>query len=227
MVTFSDMTTLLLTFFVLLLSMSSLKNAKIKQLLSSFNRYEFSIVQFDQKAESSPSGQSFKPIPELILDPPRFLGTGKGGGPLGESMQDLIDAAGLEEQVEIKRESKLLKITITDQVLFRSGRAKLRVENQRLLKELGSVIKATPVPIRIEGHTDDIPISTERYPSNWELSADRALAVLHFFQSEVGISPERISAVGYGEFKPVADNATEKGRALNRRVEIRLIGAFD
>ena len=222
MITFSDMTTLLLTFFVLLLSMSSLKNAKIKQLLSSFNKYGFSILEFDWQSQIR-SGFKFEPIPGMIFIP----SGGMAGTGLHENLESYVQETGLESQIEIERELEMLKITITDQVLFQPAKAELRDENKRILREIGKIIKEVGVPIRIEGHTDNLPISTDRFPSNWELSAARALSVLHFFQEDVVIKPWMLSAAGYGEYKPIADNGTPEGRTLNRRVEIHLIGAFE
>ncbi|MBS3799763.1 MAG: OmpA family protein, partial [Thioalkalivibrio sp.] len=104
-------------------------------------------------------------------------------------------------------------------VLFPSGSATLNPEAEALLQDVGEILAPRVSRIHVEGHTDDVPIRTEVYPSNWELSSGRAAAVVSLFE-EVGVNPENLVALGYGEHRPVASNATPEGRAENRRVSI-------
>ncbi|MCM8787609.1 MAG: OmpA family protein [Candidatus Omnitrophica bacterium] len=129
-----------------------------------------------------------------------------------------------DSQVRLKMEEKGLVITFVAEVLFDSGKAILKPESLPILDKVVMILKEE-VPennIGIEGHTDNQPIKYSGWKSNWELSTHRALSVLHYLESK-GISPERLSATGYGPYKPVASNATAKGRQLNRRVEIVIL----
>ncbi len=111
-------------------------------------------------------------------------------------------------------------VSVSDAFLFESGRADISPDAHQLLNGIALLLKAKDYPILAEGHTDNRPISTLRYPSNWELSADRAVRVVKYLHEQGGILPWRLSAVGYGESRPKADNSTPKGRVQNRRVEI-------
>ena len=129
-----------------------------------------------------------------------------------------------KKQVSLKMEEKGLVITFVAEVLFDSGKAKLRRDSLPILDKVVRVLKED-VPennIGIEGHTDNEPIKYSRWKSNWELSAHRALSVLHYLESK-GIEPRRLSAIGYGEYHPVAPNDTPEHKQLNRRVEIVIL----
>ena len=128
------------------------------------------------------------------------------------------------KQVRLAMEKKGLVITFVAEVLFDSGKAKLRKDSLPILDKVAKILEKN-VPnnnIGIEGHTDNQPIKYSGWKSNWELSAARALSVLHYLEKE-GIPPKRLSAIGYGEYRPVASNDTKEGKQLNRRVEIVII----
>ena len=129
-----------------------------------------------------------------------------------------------DKQVKLEMQEKGLVITVLGEVLFDSGKAVLRKESYPMLDKIASILKRQLADhkIGIEGHTDNQPIKYSGWKSNWELSAHRALSVLHHLQ-EAGISPDRLSAIGYGEYRPVASNRTPEGRQLNRRVEIVIL----
>lgn len=130
-----------------------------------------------------------------------------------------------DKQVKLQMMERGLVITVVGDVLFDSGKAKIRPEAYPILDKIGAVLKEN-VPhlkVGIEGHTDNQPIQYSGWKSNWELSSARALSVLHYIVDEKGISPDRVSAVGYGEYHPVAPNDTKEGRQLNRRVEIVIL----
>ncbi len=139
---------------------------------------------------------------------------------------------GLQQEVEegritIRRLKGKLSVQVLDEILFDSGSAEIKPEGQEVLRRVGRILKQQrDKGIVIEGHTDNVPISgalAERFPTNWELSTARATSVVRFLQDEVGIAPERLSAVGYGPYRPVAPNDTPEGRAKNRRIEIKLV----
>jgi chemotaxis protein MotB len=128
-----------------------------------------------------------------------------------------------EGQIEIQRLRGRLQIRALEQILFDSGSAELKTEGREVLSKVASQLKAgTSGRILVEGHTDNVPISNERFASNWELSGARALRVVRLL-IEQGVEPQRLSAIAVGEFRPIADNGTREGRARNRRIEIVLL----
>lgn len=133
-----------------------------------------------------------------------------------------------DKQVKLEMMEKGLVITVVGDLLFDSGKAKIKNEAEPLLDKVASVLKEN-VPrlnVGIEGHTDNQPIKHSGWKSNWELSTARALSVLHYLVNQKGISPNRLSAIGYGEYRSVASNNTSQGRQLNRRVEIVILPEF-
>lgn len=133
-----------------------------------------------------------------------------------------------DKQVKLEMMGKGLVITILGDVLFDSGKAKIRPESYPILDKVATVLKEN-VPglnVGIEGHTDSVPIKFSGWKSNWELSTARALSVLHYLVEEKDIFPQRVSALGYGEYRPVASNSTKEDRQLNRRVEIVILPQF-
>ncbi|MEJ2197417.1 MAG: OmpA family protein [Desulfuromonadales bacterium] len=132
-------------------------------------------------------------------------------------------------EVRISELKGKLTVNVVDKILFDSGKASLKPAGIKVLQQIGDILNsAVDKNIQVEGHTDNVPISgglAARYPSNWELSTARATTVLHFLQDKVGVSGERLSAVGYGEYQPISSNATAKGRAENRRIQIVLTAA--
>jgi chemotaxis protein MotB len=130
-----------------------------------------------------------------------------------------------DKQIKLQMMEKGLVITVVGDLLFDSGKAKIKPEAFSLLTKVSDVLKENMAQfnIGIEGHTDNVPIKQSGWKSNWELSTARALSVLHYLASDQGISPERLSAIGYGEYRPVASNDTKVGRKQNRRVEIVIL----
>lgn len=142
------------------------------------------------------------------------------------SMIDKMKAEIAQGQVTITELKGKLTVNMVEAVLFDSGKAEVKKEGLVVLQKVVDVLKdAKDKVIRVEGHTDNVPIAgalVRVYPTNWELSAARAVNVTRFLQAQ-GIDPAQLSAVGYGEFKPVADNETKEGKAKNRRIEIVLV----
>jgi len=140
-------------------------------------------------------------------------------------LEDRLSQEIQDKQVKLERMGKGLVITFVADVLFDSGKAAIKPEASASLDKVARVLQEN-VPdlnVGIEGHTDNIPIKVSGWKSNWELSSARALSVLHYLIGEKGISPERLSAIGYGEYRPVASNDSKKGRQQNRRVEIVIL----
>ncbi len=132
-----------------------------------------------------------------------------------------------DNQIQITQMADKLKVSIVDKILFPSGETQISPEGLKVLKRVGDILKKSEDKIvRVEGHTDNIPIKgrlQKKYPTNWELSTARATNVVRFLLDEVGMVPERLESVGMGEFHPVAENDTKEGRAQNRRIEIMLL----
>jgi chemotaxis protein MotB len=130
-----------------------------------------------------------------------------------------------DKQVRLKMMEKGLVITFVGDVLFDSGKAKILPEAYTMLNKVARVLKENvpELKIGIEGHTDNVPIQHSAWKSNWELSSARALSVLHYLINDEGISPDRLSAIGYGEYQPVASNNSISDRQLNRRVEVVIL----
>jgi len=141
------------------------------------------------------------------------------------SLEDKLRREINDKNVKLEMMEKGLVITFLADIMFDSGKAKIRSQAYNALNKIAEVLKAD-VPnlnVGIEGHTDNIAIKYSNWKSNWELSTSRALSVLHYLADKEGISPDRLSAIGYGEFRPVASNDTREGRKLNRRVEIVIL----
>lgn len=140
-----------------------------------------------------------------------------------DKLQKMIDAGKLTVSIENGR----LVINLPEDVLFPTGRTTISTGGTETLKEIADVLKELPKRrFQIEGHTDTVPIHNDRFASNWELSSGRALTVVHLMIDE-GVMPQNISAAGYGEYQPRADNATKEGKALNRRIEIVMLPNLD
>jgi chemotaxis protein MotB len=207
MVTYGDMMTLLLTFFVLIVSFSSIEQVKFKAAISS--------IQENMGMWPNNAGL----LPTLVLFNTETQQAEQAQEMVEEVAQALEESA--IDQVEIYNTPAGIRLIISDPVLFQTGRAEIRPEFRDLLVDISSIIGARDYSeIRVEGHTDNLPISTEQYPSNWELSAARALNVVKVMAFDGGLNPSELSGVGYGEYRPRATNDTPDGRAMNRRVEI-------
>ncbi len=138
------------------------------------------------------------------------------------SLQEYID----NDLLRITREGERIEIEMKEKMLFPSGEARLSRDALRALREMAKTLTRIPSKLQVEGHTDNVPIATSAFPSNWELSAARAASVVHFM-ARSGVDPLRMSAIGMGEHRPIADNASDKGRAANRRVTVVVLADPD
>ncbi|HVM47744.1 MAG TPA: OmpA family protein [Candidatus Acidoferrum sp.] len=144
-----------------------------------------------------------------------------------KSLEDEMRAALESKDVTISRLQGKLTVSILDHVMFDSGEADLKPDGAAVLRKVAGILKAHPeLKIHVIGHTDNVPIrasARHRFPSNWELSTARATAAVRYLTETAGVDPRRLGAVGYGEFRPVADNSTAEGRARNRRIAITIL----
>ncbi|MFA5118495.1 MAG: OmpA family protein [Candidatus Omnitrophota bacterium] len=140
-------------------------------------------------------------------------------------LEDRLSQEIRDKQVRLERMEKGLVITFVADVLFDSGKAELKPESFNSLKKVARVLKENVPELRVgvEGHTDNQPIKFSGWKSNWELSSSRGLSVLHYLTDQAGVKSERLSAIAYGEFYPVASNDTQENRQLNRRVEVVIV----
>lgn len=209
MTSYGDMVTQILIFFVMLFTFSSIDAARFRELAISLQS------AFKGGTGILPGGQS---ISVETLGPERA-----NLAQLTEAMHqvlNIVESSGLKGAVEASVNERGLVISIKDSTFFDLGKADLKPRSREILSKIGIALKDLPNQIRIEGHTDNLPINTPQFPSNWELSTARATTVLRYLVENVGLSPQKLSAVGYGEFRPRYPNDTEEHRAKNRRVDI-------
>lgn len=256
MATFSDLMNLLLCFFVLLFSMSTIKEDKLAALVSSMNQ-TFSV--FDSGATAIGDGILISNGVSQLNELDKYINsTGKtadsnkdaedfkeydGAGEkekqeileaieqqqlqdneeLAELVEETVAENELSDQIEVSFTSQYVQLTMKGALLFASGSAELRAEAEEVLDKAALILtRYAGGTIEIEGHTDNVPISSEKYRSNEELSSARALEVFYYLTEHSYLDPVRLKHAGMGERVPVADNATPEGRSKNRRVEIRI-----
>lgn len=239
LLTFNDMVTLLLTFFVLILSMSTLDASKVEEAASSL-RDVFDLSERGTREEV----EVFTPFVHRVgsgipakgaslaferekqdlavhinSEAQRIAGAGKGD-------ISTVPEKGLlawERIMEARVVEEGVSVSLGEQLLFETGSAEIEGEHQPALDALCSILREVECRIRVEGNTDEVPINTEQFPSNWELSVARAVSVVKYFVSEGSIAPERLSATGYADSRPRVPAVSDRNRELNRRVEVLLI----
>lgn len=234
LLTYSDMVTLCLTFFVLLYSFSTLDAIKWKTVVTSVQGAlgpldgGTSIIEGPPVGGAHSPGYSEEEKTEQGLDQERiqqllmYQEENKRLEQLQSELNEYLSEKGLNASVAVELEERGLVLRFQDSVLFQRSRADLLEQSRLVLHEVANILKEIDNPIRVEGHTDDLPINTERFPSNWELSTSRATNVLRFLMQE-GIPGKQLSAVGYGEFHPLVPNTNEENRQKNRRVDVVII----
>lgn len=241
LVSYADFITLLFAFFVVMYSISSINEGKYRVLSDSISS-AFS----GQAAAIKPIklGEPIKtPIKPVINQPPQDSVRPPANTPIqppvempdlgGEQQQrelnsvaDEVDA-GLEELIEqnvisVNRDKAWVEVEINTSILFASGSAALQPAAVPVIRTLAKILGEKNYNIQVEGFTDNVPINTDAFPSNWELSAARAASVVRLFAAE-GVSPQRLAAIGFGEHRPIADNSSEASRKKNRRVRVVIL----
>ncbi len=192
--TYGDMMTLLMTFFVLLFSMSTLDPVKLQRFGDSLGQHEGSRVRTKRVSLSE----------------------------INRSVRKLVKEQDLMSQVEVTMTARGVTLGIASDLAFEIGSAQLSPKIKRFLIKLVPTMKQATYAIAVEGHTDNVPIKSDIYPSNWELSAARASAVIRYLISQ-GVAPNKFRAIGFADTRPKASNATPAGRAKNRRVDITFL----
>jgi len=214
LVSYADFITLLFAFFVVMYSISSVNEGK-------FRVVSQSIVE------------ALNPLINMSATSLRFQPENQGGPTstkaisidmqIYKKLSEAIKATDSAGRVKVAQGERGVTVSITDTMLFQPGQALVVPEAREMLSRVASVLKDFPHQIRIEGHTDNVPIHNKEFPTNWELSAARALNITRFLTEGGYLPPERLGASGYGEFHPVAPNDTPEGRSQNRRVELVIL----
>lgn len=214
MVTYSDLVTLLLTFFVLLLSMAQMDQIKFRHAAGSLKGAFGVMTSADKSKIERPKVVEFAPIEDDYVSR------------LYQRIQSTINRLKLNEDIELVKDRGAVVLRIRDSVLFAAGNARVHQKARSVLRKVADLVRPLPLNLRIEGHTDNRRVPGEDY-GNWDLSIERATSVLKVFAREELLPLERMSALGYGAEHPVASNATAEGRALNRRVDFVLESVGD
>lgn len=237
MVTFSDLMTLILVFFVLLFSMSQIDAVKFKMVVESLSGKaledeiieEVGIVDEDQdlsiqeklaKIDEMSLSELREELEKLLKERIEELIIDEELDELYEEMKQYVKENELEEELIITRNDEGIEIVIQDKIIFDTAEAEIKEEALPLLDKISYLIANIEHFIRVEGHTDNRAIKTSKFPSNWELSGARASSIIRYFEGEHSIEGERLISIGYGETRPTAENDSPENWEKNRRVVI-------
>jgi chemotaxis protein MotB len=206
--------TLLLAVFIVLFAVSNIDKAKSEQMAEEFSEQmmnkSYNAASAVEVPNATPTGTAIQQI--------------KNEKDKLEALKAELDAKlkdqNLTSSVKTSIDERGLVVSLNNAIFFDPGSAELKVDTEKTLMEIGNTISVMNNYIRVEGHTDNVPMNSSLYRSNWDLSAARAANMVRLLTGQTSIPPERLIAVGYGEYRPVADNSTEEGRAKNRRIDI-------
>ncbi len=220
LLTYADMITLLMAFFIMLYSMSILNLNKFRQVAISIRSGFGGLVEGQGKSILGTSGQfSVKPSP--------ILGESVGvPWKVVKKIQRFVQEEDLGKSVRLRADERGLIISLaTDEIMFAKGSAELSPKAKEIIGAVVDALKDVPNSVRVEGHACNLPVSSAKYPSNWELSTARATNVVRYLIEVLGFPADRLSAAGYADTKPIAPNDCEANRALNRRVDIVVLNS--
>ena len=219
--TFADVVTLLMVFFILLFAMGSIEEEKWRQIKSSLRD-----ALGQEVIPESGTREGLDVIKEKVLEESTIHAVDEVGAMVAKEVEEI--ASEVEEfvfknklagKVDVSSDERGAIITISDTVLFPAGASRMTYAGDEVIKQVFDLLKQFNYQVKIEGHTDNSPIRTERFPSNWELSASRAAEVARKLV-RAGFPPSQLSIEGFAEFRPKVPNDSRKGRATNRRIEI-------
>ncbi|MFZ1132285.1 MAG: flagellar motor protein MotB [Terriglobales bacterium] len=236
LVSYADFITLLFAFFVVLYATSQMDNKKVVQVSAAIHGAFQELGVFSGSAQGSPLRVEAAPpgAVQPVRDPNQLAGvqgeTGTGHGGAGVDVdrlkRELEEALGDEinrHEIEMRVTPEGLVVSLHELGFFNSGSAELLQEGQAPLGRIAHILNVSGFQIRVEGHTDNVPIHTAQFKSNWELSTARATEVVTLLAERYGLDPQQISVAGYSQYRPVASNETEEGRKLNRRVDLVVV----
>lgn len=232
LVSYADFITLLFAFFVVMYGISSVNQSKYNQLSSSMGTAFSKNSNVQNKAglkEAKGDTHSFIKQPKLMMFLPKERRANEkirrereAMTAMGVNLSNTLAPLVQQGKVQVMQNNRGIRIDIHDSLLFNSGSAQLNSNANNLLSQIALSLRENQHAIQVEGHTDDTPIHTPLFYSNWELSAVRASSIVRMF-GETGIAENRLSALGFGASQPMGDNATPEGRAKNRRVSIMIL----
>ncbi|WP_067727508.1 flagellar motor protein MotS [Oceanobacillus damuensis] len=236
MVTYSDMVTLVLVFFILLFSVSQIDEVKFDAISESFqNRMIFdfspSPIPMENPTESTDHMESGEMTNEFdtptqmddVTDRDAMEEEEDSLTDLVNNVENYLDEYELNNVISANRNERGVVLVLQESILFDSGEAYILEEGQPFLDRIGTLLRDIPNDVKVEGHTDSRPISNYRYPSNWELSGARASSVVRYLINENNLNIERFSTVGYADTQPLVPNTSEENWSQNRRVEIVIL----
>lgn len=249
LLTYSDLITLLMIFFVVMYSMSKVDAQKFQAVAESLSKALGGGTPSKVELSTSPTGPSLfqtgtpsaktsvpgkgkDPNNTTNANPAESAAKNSGQGNTDEEKMsiDRIKAKldkfaadnGIQSTLVNSIEERGLVVSIQETLLFESGSATITTQARSILEKVSTVLASAPNQIKVEGHTDNLPISTSQFPSNWELSVIRATNVVEILQHD-GITPDRLSATGYGEYRPIVSNDTDANRSKNRRIDLIIL----
>lgn len=200
---------IMLCFFIMLCSFSTIEKSKVEHFVASFTR---AVSVLPKGVKVRPGEQARHSIPDIAYEQGELA-------LIFQELQNAVDDLGLSEDLTFTSLRNGLVVRLADKAVFNLGVADISSDAFPFLDKIGAIISKGSYSVEIRGHTDALPIHTHRFPSNWELSTARAVNVLRYFLEIPGISAERLSAAGFGEFQPIVPNESPELRAKNRRVE--------
>ncbi len=212
---YSDLMTLLLAVFIVLFAVSQI-DAKKAQDMSE----RFSETMMDQNYVESVKNSSGKMEGEQQATAPKPVTEAEQMEALKAELDEKMTQEHMTGSVSTSIDKRGLVISLNNAMFFEPGSAEIKKEYEMTLIGISDLMGNIDNYIRVEGHTDNVPMNSELYPSNWDLSVARATSVVRLFYGRSGVDPEKLIAVGYGEYRPIADNSTEEGRKKNRRIDI-------
>ncbi|MGJ0486385.1 MAG: flagellar motor protein MotD [Methylomicrobium sp.] len=219
LVSYADFVTLLFAFFVVMYAISAVNENKYKEFSESLEK-----AFIEKKREAHELGRVLA-NPDPVANsttPVNWAVESRQMQYASEQLSMVLEGLIAENLVTVKKSQYWIELRMNSELLFLSGSAELAKTSLPVLQKVAEVLKPLPNQVNVEGHTDNLPIDTVKFPSNWELSSSRATTVVREFINN-GIAAPRLSAIGYGEFHPIADNRTEGGRFKNRRVVLLII----
>jgi chemotaxis protein MotB len=222
LLTYADMITLMLALFVILFAMSTVSKVKFQKFATAVSGGFDNQWSTNQPPNGGTNGQ--QPFSSSSSSSASSSSASMPG--IQRDLQHYVEKNKLQKQVQVHMDHRGLVITLlTDKSYYDSGSAELRPETKKILNDVYVFLKRNDNLIRVEGNTDNVPIATSQYPSNWELSTARAVNVVRYLIETDGLVPTRVSAAGYGQFHPRTDNMNDAERQANRRVDIVLLNA--
>ncbi len=223
LLTYADLITLLLAFFVIMYGMSNADAQKFAQVASSMRKaFNVDVLKGAPSPGMLDTSTSMMSSDSAIAD--GAIGTQERDfAMISREMESVLQEDGLSDKVSFAIRPEGTSISISGNLLFASGKAELRPDAVKLLESLGRILAQLPNNVRIEGHTDDVPPIGTAFPSNWELSGARAIAVVRYLTEIDGIDPARLSAMAYSQYQPVAANDSARARGRNRRAEVLIL----